>query len=118
MEEMGWPVKAGHAFTERGAFDPLANVAFVPTLVQLSERHCIATIEDDNGKWIYDSNEEFALPLTRKALERSMGGGRPYEGAVRAYRFTPGKKACSGMQKRACEADKGETSCAAKKARR
>ena len=111
-------MKEGHAFTERGAFDPLTNVAFDPTLVQLSERHCITTIEDDDGKWIYDSNEEFALPLTRAALERCMGGGRPYEGAVRAYRFTPGKKARGGMmRKRACgeAAGEGEPS---KKARR
>ena len=118
MRAAGWPVKDGHAFTERGAFDPLANVAFVPTLVQLSELHCVTTIEDDDGKWIYDSNEEFALPLTRATLERCMGGGRPYEGAVRAYRFMPGKKARNGMQKHACGADRGETSCAAKKARR
>ena len=91
MEEAGWTVNDGHAFTKRGAFDPLANVAFVPTIVQLSEVHCVITIEDDDGKWVYDSNENFALPLTRASLERCMGGGRPYDGAVRAYRFTPGK---------------------------
>ena len=99
----------------QGLGEGLANVAFVPTLVQLSERHCVVTIEDEDGKWIYDSNEEFALPLSRAALERCMGGGRPYEGAVRAYRFTPGKKARNGMQKRVCEA--GESFRAAKKAK-
>ena len=102
----------------QGLGEGLANVAFVPTLVQLSERHCVVTIEDEDGKWIYDSNEEFALPLSRAALERCMGGGRPYEGAVRAYRFTPGKKARKVMPKRVCEAnDKGESPRAAKKAR-
>ena len=30
-----------------------------------------ATIEDDDGKWIYDSNEEFALPLSH---QRDRGG--------------------------------------------
>jgi hypothetical protein len=94
MEKAGWPVMKGDAFTERGTFDPLTNVSSKPTLIQLSEVHCVTTIEDEDGKWIYYANEPFALPLTREILGRCMGSDWPFEGyAMRAYRFTPGERA-------------------------
>ena len=94
MREAGWPVEK--SFTERGSFSPTKNVSRNPTLVQLTEQHAIATVEDNDGKgWIYDSNEKVALPLTHASLSRCMGEGRVYtsHGAIRAARFAPGKKA-------------------------
>ena len=69
--------------------------------MQLTECHGVATIEDDEGQWIYDSNESRALPLSHASLSRCMGEGRRYEsgGAVRAYRFAPGRKAREAMRK-------------------
>eukprot|EP00966_Prymnesium_polylepis_P069309 1610755-Prymnesium_polylepis.1 len=113
MNEAGWPVEK--TYKARGAFDPLQNVSYHPTLVQLTERHCVATIEDDDGKWIYDSNEARALPLTIESLQRCMGEGRTYEGAaVRAYRFAPGKRARKA-QKRAREAEPAPPGAPAKR---
>eukprot|EP00966_Prymnesium_polylepis_P027550 636872-Prymnesium_polylepis.1 len=66
MNEAGWLVEKPSR--GRGAFYPLQNVSYHPPLVQLTEQHCVATIEDDDGKWIYDSNEACALPLTLESL--------------------------------------------------
>ena len=58
------------------------------------EGHCVATIEDKDGKWVVDANEDRWLPLNHETLSRCMGAGRQYKsgGAIRAYRFAPGKK--------------------------
>ena len=98
MNTMGWPAedrtKAGLQPLGR-TFSVTQDVSVNPTLVQLTEGHCVTTIMDDNGDWVVDSNEENWLPLSHKTLSRCMGVGRQYKsgGAIRAYRFAPGKKA-------------------------
>ena len=85
-------------------FSATQDVSSNPTLVQLTEQHCVATLKDADGEWVYDSNEKVRLPLSHESLSRCMGAGRQYEsgGAVRAYTFAPGKKAAkAGMTKRA-----------------
>ena len=64
MSQSGWTVEP---FTERGGFSPTKSVSRNPTLVQLTEQHAVATVEDDDGKWVFHSNEEHALPLTHYA---------------------------------------------------
>ena len=102
MNTMGWPVEDSY----KAGLQPLGprlsrgysvtqDVSVNPTLVQLTEGHCVTTIKDENGEWVVDSNEENWLPLSHKTLSRCMGVGRQYKsgGAIRAYRFAPGKKA-------------------------
>ena len=111
MRNAGWPVT--ESFTERGSFSPTKSVSRNPTLVQLTEQHAVATVEDDDGKWVFDSNEEHALPLTHESLSRCMGEGRVYTSgsAVRAYRFAPGKKARAATKRNleACAASAAPT---------
>ena len=95
MNTMGWPAeKAGLQLSGRN-YSVTQDVSVNPTLVQLTEGHCVTTIKDENGEWVVDSNEENWLPLSHKTLSRCMGVGRQYKsgGAIRAYRFAPGKKA-------------------------
>ena len=99
MSQSGWTV--AESFTERGGYSPTKNVSRHVTLVQLTGQHAVATVEDDAGAWVFDSNETHALPLTHESLSRCMGSGRVYKSgsAVRAYRFAPGKKARAAMKR-------------------
>jgi len=98
MHAAGWPAedrtKAVLQPLER-TYSVTQDVSDNPTLVQLTEGHCVTTIQDENGEWVVDANEENWLPLSHKTLSRCMGVGRQYKsgGAIRAYRFAPGKKA-------------------------
>jgi hypothetical protein len=99
MRQAGWQVD--QAFTERGSFSPTRHVTRNPALVQLTEDHAVAIVGDDAGQWIYDPNEEQALPLTHDSLSRCMGAGRRYEshGCKRAYSFAPGKQALKAAKR-------------------
>jgi hypothetical protein len=106
MNTMGWPAEDSY----KAGLQPLGrsysitqDVSVNPTLVQLTEGHCVTTIKDENGEWVVDSNEENWLPLSHKTLSRCMGVGRHYKSgsAIRAYRFAPGKKARK-FTKQAC----------------
>jgi len=94
MNAAGWPVDSSLQSLGR-TYSATIDVSENPTLVQLTEGHCVATIKDEDGAWVVDANEENWLPLSHKTLSRCMGAGRRYKSgcAIRAYQFSPGKKA-------------------------
>ena len=58
------------ALNEEGVYDPLLDISTYPTLIQLKDyldgvHHCVTFI----GKWIFDSNFIFALPLKKENLD-------------------------------------------------
>ena len=100
MNTMGWPVnKAGLQPPLGPVYSVTQHVSVNPTLVQLTEGHCVATIKDKNGEWVVDSNEKNWLPLSHETLSRCMGVGRQYKsgGAIRAYMFEPCPKLCVSL---------------------
>ena len=55
---------------EKCGYDPFLGISPYPTLVQLKYflggiQHCVTIV----GKWIFDSNFTFALPLTQDELD-------------------------------------------------
>ena len=55
---------------EEYGYDPLLGISSYPTLMQLKDfigwiHHCVTVV----GKWIFDSNLPFVLPLTNENLE-------------------------------------------------
>lgn len=74
-------------------FDPLADTSMHATIVQLSDSngsntHAIGIA----GRWLFDSNQKEALPLTAKSLNACCLGDATFDHASYAVRLFPGKR--------------------------
>ena len=93
-------------FKEEDGYEPLLEISPYSKLIQLKYflggiSHCVTVV----GKWIFDSNIPFELPLTKDNLDycwinyNETKGKISNKGLLKAIRFTPKDNNKSVFQK-------------------
>jgi hypothetical protein len=88
-----------------GPFNPLVDISEYPTILQLQasdgdNQHVVGIVDE----WVFDSNNHFAVELTKENLDRCCLGEVVFKQAATAWRFVPTKE----MKRKMSRAKKAE----------